>query len=196
MGFVQREIDNLFVRADNFQVVDDKDKIKELTLKNLIKNRKGKLIIIYTENDFREFYRKHCARIPNDNKEFTIIVEDEINIPDEKEIRKLIEIALLDRKAFLERKNTIITDIQKGIFKRYKVRKFFNRSFLEDVWEGMFRFRDVSKLKLKDLDKLFSKKIISEQEYNSIKNIRSSSFTLESDYAIKEIWLIGHTDVI
>ncbi len=190
MGFVQREIDNLFVRTDNFQVVDDKDKIKELALKNLIKNRKGKLIIIYTENDFREFYKKHCQKTPNDNKEFTIIVEDEVNIPEKEIIRKIIEKILENKNNYLRDDKSIINKIS---IVNYKVKSFFD--FNEKSRDGFIRFRDIDdNVKIKDLDELYNKKIISEKEYEKIKSIYNSS--IQNKKFVKEMWLIGHTDVI
>ena len=66
MGFVIRETEKAYVRIDNpFQEIPTK-RGKELLKQGLAIKKKAIVIIIYSEIDFNYFYRKHCARIPND----------------------------------------------------------------------------------------------------------------------------------
>lgn len=198
MGFVQREIDPVFVRLDNFQVVDKK-RGKELEAKGLAIRKKGKIIIIYTEYDLEMFYRKHCKRISNDNKEFTVLVENNVKIPAKEEVRKLIERILLDRRKVPNDNKTIIVEIEKKILfpSKYKVRAFFMDTFLDGPRDGFFRFRDIkTELKLKEIEKIYLNEWVLTKEYNEIKKIIESALNKESDYIIKETWLIGHIDII
>lgn len=197
MGFVQREIGNVFVRSDNFQILPTKRGKELYDIGQAIK-RKGIIIIIFPEYDFEMFYKKHCEKMPNDNREFTVLVEEKIKIPEKDKVKKLIENALLDKNAKLKDDLSIVIEIDKGAFiKKYKVRKFFDNNFLEETKDGSFRFRDIEiNLTNKHLEELFKRKIISEREYNSIKNIRNSAFTSECNYTINDIWLISHTDII
>ncbi len=198
MGFVIREIEHVFIRSDNFQIVDKK-KGKEHEANGLAIRRKGKIIIIYKEFDLEMFYRKHCKRISNDDREFTVLVENNIKIPAKDEIRKLIEKVLLDKGKLPNKSKTIIAEIEKKILipSKYKVRTFFRDAFLDEARDGFFRFRDIkTELKLKELEKLYLNEEILPKEYNEIKKIIESTLNKEAEYIIKETWLIGHTDVI
>lgn len=198
MGFVQREAKKVFVRTDNFQIIKDRNKAKELLVKDLAIERKGVIIIIYPEYDFEAFYRKHCLRIPNDNKSFTVLVEEDIKIPNKNAVRKLVEEVLLSKDTEFSEK-TVFVEIQPKLLlpTKYKVRTFFNNDFQDESRNGLFRFRDINyDIKQKEIMQFNNSGLLSNKEYNNIKKIWESSFVLDCDYAIKYILLIGHLDVI
>ena len=74
MGFVIREQEPVFVRLRDYSIIKDKDEVIYLLKRKEAQQRISAIIIIYSEIDFNAFYRKHCARIPNDEKEFTVLV--------------------------------------------------------------------------------------------------------------------------
>ncbi len=185
MGFVQRQVDDVFVRTDNFQVVRDENKLKELLKTGLVVKRDYLGIIIYSEIDFSEFYRKHCERIPNDNKEFTVLVDKGDNKPEKEIVKKLIEIALLG-KATKDKFNKILIPIPILQGKEYFGREYFNKKFTSENFKIRFRFRDVKEVTIKELG----------EEFENVKKLWKSSFTPNCDYSINYIWLIGHTDIV
>ena len=194
MGFVIRKEGKLFVRKDNFQIIKDKNKAKELLIKNLAIKRKDYRIIIYKELDFEEFYKKHCERIPNNDKSFTVIVENDIKIPNKDTIRKFIEDALSGR--ILINEDPFIIEIPEHLFGvKLKVKTIENGKFLTESCKGRFRFRDIKDISKID-ENLNRRDILTKDDFNNLNNYWEVSFTAESDYSIKKILLIDHIDVV
>ena len=192
MGFVIKKLGNVYVGTDNpfTIIIDDNDKHK-LQIENKLINKNAMGIIIYSEIDFDLFYKKHCARIPNDDKPFTILVENNINIPTRKGTRELIEKSLLTREAILRKDKSIIIDIDRKLILpiKYKARTYFEGKFIpnEEPYEGKFRFKDINKnVHLNNIG----------EEFLEIQNLWKQMFTSNCDYIIKYVWLIGHIDVI
>lgn len=192
MGFVQRERGTCYVRVSNYSLIADKEEGEFLYKNGESIKRKEIGIVIYSEIDFNDFYRKHCARIPNDENEFTVLVRETENIPTRGEVRRLLERALILR--LQDEGKTILANIPEN---KYKVRTFYNNKFLSEPAMGCFRFRDINidfpKTKLRELKE---KGILTEEQYNKLENALKSSFTEFGIYFFERIWVIEHTDVI
>ncbi len=194
MGFVIKEKpEQVFVRLKDFSIIKDKLEVLELLKQNKAQQRTEAEIIIYSEIDFNDFYRKHCARIPNDENKFTVLVKGKENIPTRGEVRRLLEELL--KIGFKTKNNTIIADIFNN--RDYWVRIFYNNKFLSDQLNGSFRFRDINldfpKIRLRELKE---KEILTEEQYNKLETEFKSSFTEFGTYFFEKIWVIEHTDVI
>ena len=193
MGYVIRKQEKpVFVRLKNFSQIENKGEALDLLKRNEAQQRINAVIIIYSEIDFNDFYRKHCARIPNDENEFTILVREKENIPTRGEVRRLLEGALILK--FQNEGDIILADIPEN---KYKVKKFYNTRLLSEPAMGCFRFRDINidfpKTKLRELKE---KGILTEEQYNKLEIEWKSSFTEFGTYFFEKILVIEHTDVI
>lgn len=192
MGFVIRKLDPVIIRLKDLSLIKNNKEALDLLKNNEAQKRTKARIIIYSEIDFNDFYRKHCARIPNDKNNFTVLVWKGESIPTRGETRRLLE-ELLGTGFKIER-GIISVDIPKS--NEYRVRNFYNREFLSAPSEGSFRFRDIDiNFSKQKLESLKEKKILAEEQYEEINNKIKESFTDKGEYFFEGIWLIGHTDV-
>ena len=193
MGFVIRKQKKpVFICLKDYSVIKDAKNASDLLKRNEAQQRTNAIIIIYSEIDFNDFYRKHCARVQNDENEFTVLVRETENIPTRGQVRRLLERALILR--LQDEGKTILANIPEN---KYKVRTFYNNKFLSEQAMGCFRFRDKNidypKTKLRELKE---KGILTEEQYNKLENALKSSFTEFGIYFFERIWVIEHTDVI
>ncbi len=72
MSYVIKEVGRpLYVDLNNPTKIYDKKEGEKLFSLGRAQKRTEIGIILYTELDFNEFYKKHCDRIPNDEKLIT-----------------------------------------------------------------------------------------------------------------------------
>lgn len=192
MGYIIKELkEATFIRLKDFSIIKNNKEAQDLLKRNEAQQRTNAIIIIYSEIDFNDFYRKHCARIPNDNNEFTVLVKQNEFIPTRGEVRRLLEELL--KINFKIEDGVIIVDIPE----KYLVRKFYDNQFLSDPTKGCFRLRNINiDFPKQNLGYLKEKNILTEDQYNKIDDIWKSSFTIKGNYFFKKIWIIEHTDII
>ena len=194
MGYVIKEKpEPVFIRLKDLSIIEEKNEALNLLKINEAQQRIRAIIIVYSEIDFNDFYRKHCARIPNDENEFTVLVRKKESIPTRGEIRKLLEDLLKIR--FKIEKGELITDIfeERGFF----VRKYFNNTFLTEPIKGCFKFERITvDFPKQKLEYLKNKNILTEEQYERIDSLWKSSFTEKGKYFFEKILVIEHTGVI
>ena len=194
----------LTVNADTCSIIYNDKKLEQLRLEGKTMERKAVGVVIYSESDFDAFYDKHCARAPNDNNPFTVLVTDGTSIPTRQETRTLFEETLKRgttrfEKDWLSHNGKIITRVEHaGLFSkpRHAVRTYFQGSFQDEPRQGNFRCRDVREIFPRQLMDIFAGGHISQLELQNLQNIWKFAFSPRCEYAISYIWAIGHTDAI
>jgi len=209
MGYVLRELTKVLTNKYTGAILFDKKKAEQLKTEEKLMERRGVGIVIYSEEDFDAFYNKHCARIPNNNNPFTVMVVDNVNIPSRQEVRELMEEALRRKKTKLETgwfsdAGKIVPKIEPLWFAtpRHRVRTFFQGRFQDEPRKGRFRFRDVQQIFPRQLSDVFTSGHIPKLELENLQNI--CKFPVDGDpkvasmceYAVLYLWVIGHTDII
>lgn len=206
MGYVLRQVGKTWVHKDTCSIIYDENKKEQLKGEGKAEEKRTVGIVIYSESDFDAFYNKHCLRIPNDNNPFTVMVVNDVNVPQKQEVRALMEEVLRRnrlklKKGWLSKTGTITEGI--GYWElnpAHKVRTFFNNSFVDAPRRGSFRFRDVQTIFPRQLADIFSEGHIPKLELENLKSIWKfavdPSTAYMCEYAVLYIWIIGHTDII
>ena len=189
MGLVLRFNGYVWVRSDNFQIINTIN-VKKIPIENRIK-RKAFDIVLYDQGDFDYFYFKHIARNDKTSAEYTVLVKGIEEIPSKGETTYLF-VDLLE-KGFIDW-NKDVNTINLRLPYRSRVWSSVLGEFIDSKTKNMLLIRDVRNSTVKQLYDIETR--IGEKTYQFILTEWQKSFTKEGEFAIKNIYFIDEFFVI